>query len=133
MHGARGGRTNKVTALPVIRVGRASQPNGEKMVITAKLRLIDGRRDQRIPVDFITTLRSTRGRSADVLVSDISHLGFRAEVGEALMITERVGLEVPGLGLAQAFVVWREGDEYGFQFERPVDDHIVLSTFESYN
>lgn len=54
-------------------------------------------------------------------ILDISEGGFSAELAHPLAVGSRVELTCPGADAAGARVVWQNGLEHGFQFERPLD------------
>ena len=84
----------------------------------------DRRRYPRYRVGERTRLRPNEWSSIQVGLLDISSHGFRAECEANLKIGGYVTLEVHGIGQVEAKIVWRQSEQVGAQFARPISlDH----------
>lgn len=84
----------------------------------------DRRRYPRYRVGERTRLRPNEWSSIQVGLLDISSHGFRAECEANLKIGGYVTLEVHGIGQVEAKIMWRESEQVGAQFARPISlDH----------
>lgn len=71
------------------------------------------------------TLRLEIGRSATATVRNLSETGLLIESPDALEVGDRVSLDLPVAGLAEARVIWARGAYYGCEFARPVSRAVV--------
>lgn len=60
------------------------------------------------------------GSGSEVVIHDLSTGGLLLETGENLRKGSRLEVELPEAGATQATVVWRSGDYYGCQFDKPL-------------
>jgi len=60
-------------------------------------------------------------RVLEIVVRNLSPSGFMGQCAAALGEGERVGVDLPGYGIAPAVVRWSEDGEMGCQFRRPID------------
>jgi hypothetical protein len=81
----------------------------------------DRRKHQRHRLEAQTRLRPNEWSTIQVGVVDISSHGFRARCDANLKIGGYVTLEVHGVGLVDARIVWRSRDQFGAQFAQPID------------
>lgn len=58
--------------------------------------------------------------AAEVTIHDLSLTGLLIETSADLAPNERIDVEVPEAGLAEAQVVWSSGRFYGCRFKRPI-------------
>ena len=79
------------------------------------------RRAERRPLSASARLRPNAWSSVEVAMLDLSELGFRAGCEATLPAGSTVSLEVPGLGVVDAQVEWRRGEEFGARFYSPID------------
>jgi hypothetical protein len=80
----------------------------------------DRRRFPRYRVGERTRLRPNEWSSIQVGLLDISSHGFRAECEANLKIGGYVTLEVHGIGQVEAKIMWRQSEQLGAQFARPI-------------
>ena len=66
------------------------------------------------------TLRLDVEGGATATVRNLSETGLLIESPEALEVGDRVSLDLPAAGLAEARVIWARGQFYGCEFVRPV-------------
>ena len=66
------------------------------------------------------TLRLDVEGGATATVRNLSEPGLLIESPEALEVGDRVTLDLPAAGLAEARVIWTRGQFYGCEFARPV-------------
>ena len=86
--------------------------------------LEDRRQFPRYRLDHNTRLRPNDWSTVQVGMVDISTHGFRFECDANLRIGGYVTLELHGIGLVEARIVWRRGEQLGAQFARPIPlDH----------
>lgn len=83
--------------------------------------LSEGRRAEREPVNVQTTMRALGYHGVDVVVRNISPLGFKADVAGDFPAGSYVRLRLPGLGAVHARVVWSSEGSIGGEFCNPVD------------
>ena len=80
----------------------------------------DRRQFPRYRLDHATRLRPNEWSTLQVELLDISTGGFRINCDANLKIGGYVTLEVHGIGLVEARIVWRRGQQVGAQFARPI-------------
>jgi hypothetical protein len=56
----------------------------------------------------------------DVVVHDLSVTGLLIEAAVDLQTGDRLGVEIPGAGAAEAVVVWRSGNYFGCEFSQRI-------------
>ena len=71
------------------------------------------------------TLRLDIEGGASATVRNLSETGLLIESPEALEVGDRVSLDLPVVGLAEARVIWARGQFYGCEFARPVSRAVV--------
>lgn len=76
----------------------------------------DARRVERRPVALPTTIRARGYHGSDVLIRDISELGFMAETHEPFPRGAYVRLKLPGAGIAMARIIWSRRGQVGGEF-----------------
>lgn len=81
----------------------------------------EDRRAVRGEVSVTTTMRALGYHGIDVVVRNISTLGFMAESPDAFPVGAYVRLRLPGLGAVHARVVWAEAGRIGAEFCNPVE------------
>jgi hypothetical protein len=79
------------------------------------------RHHPRVAVGKPARLRPHERFVMQVDVVDCSPQGFRAYCEAAVRIGNWVSLDVPGLGVVEAKVIWRKDGQIGAQFVRPID------------
>jgi len=79
------------------------------------------RRVEREPVNVATTMRALGYHGVDVIVRNISPLGFKADVSGDFPPGCYVRLRLPGLGAVHARVVWARDGSVGGEFCNPVE------------
>ena len=79
------------------------------------------RRETRTAVDEPARLHPNEWSSLEVRLLDISPNGFRAECEARVLAGSPVRLEIPGIGVVQAHVIWRRGNRFGAQFDESID------------
>lgn len=60
-------------------------------------------------------------RVLEITVRNLSPRGFMGQCGAPLEEGDRIGIDLPGYGIAPAVVRWSEDGEVGCQFRRPID------------
>lgn len=103
---------------------------GEPMILAATIDLLDPRdrrADTRTTVGRLSTIRDGGQSPRDVIVEDLSQIGFRYRSTDRLPVGTPVRLGLAGAGTAAAQVVRVDGDEHGCAFDRPLS----LKQFES--
>ncbi len=69
----------------------------------------------------LQALGTTSSQSAaPVVIHDLSRTGLLLETSAELAAGERIDVELPEAGAAQAKVVWSSGRFFGCKFERPI-------------
>ena len=69
----------------------------------------------------LQALGTTSSQSpAEVIIHDLSRTGLLLETTAELAAGERIDVELPEAGAAQARVVWSSGRFFGCKFERPI-------------
>lgn len=84
----------------------------------------DTLQQRRVPRDEValpTRMIDSDGRSADVLLVNISPLGFMARENGATAKGAVVKLTLPRLGDVEARIVWSLGGRVGAEFVKPID------------
>ena len=71
------------------------------------------------------TLRLDIAGGATATVRNLSETGLLIETADALEVGDRVSLDLPTAGLAEARVIWGRGQFYGCEFARPVSRAVV--------
>lgn len=71
------------------------------------------------------TLRLNVEGGATATVRNLSETGLLIESPDALEVGDRVSLDLPVAGLAEARVIWARGSFYGCEFARPVSRAVV--------
>lgn len=79
------------------------------------------RRVEREDVQVSTTLRASGIHSQDIVVRNISTLGFMADATGKFAIDDRVRIRLPALGTVIARLVWARGGQIGCEFEEEID------------
>lgn len=80
------------------------------------LQSAEKRQSVRHPVRIGAILHYVSPGARPVLVSDLGACGFRMQLSQALRPGRLVALEMEGLALVEAYVVWQEGDQVGCKF-----------------
>lgn len=80
----------------------------------------DHRKAERAPIAMHGMMRAIGYHGFDVIVSEISALGFTAEVKERFPPQSFVRLKLPGIGSVYAEVVWTKGGRLGGKFVTPI-------------
>ena len=78
------------------------------------------RREERTRVTSTAELRQQSWYSVEVVICDVSPLGFMAECEEHVVIGSHVSLDVPGIGPVHAQVRWQIGGKMGGMFLDPI-------------
>lgn len=73
-------------------------------------------RKDRLPVAIDAVVHRADGSTVPVSVTDMTDEGCRLEADEMFVIAERIGLEIPRLGLLQAQVRWAIAGSAGAKF-----------------
>ena len=71
------------------------------------------------------TLRLDVEGGASATVRNLSETGLLIESPDTLEVGDRVSLDLPAAGLAEARVIWARGQFYGCEFARPVSRAVV--------
>lgn len=71
------------------------------------------------------TLRLDVAGGATATVRNLSETGLLIESPDALEVGDRVSLDLPAAGMAEARVIWARGQFYGCEFARPVSRAVV--------
>lgn len=89
----------------------------------------DGRRADRLDIEFPAMLREPGMSKFSVKVKDLSVTGFRCETSFTMSMGATVWLTIPGLSGLEAIVAWKDGFKYGFAFKTSlhvaVFDHVI--------
>ncbi len=80
----------------------------------------DTRRAKRTPVAVVADMRLLGYHGFDVVVRDISELGFKVESPVKVTTGSIVRLRLPGLGMLLGKVVWNRSGCLGGEFINPV-------------
>ncbi len=96
------------------------------MQIAARLAIqgpaVDQRRAVRFPISMETDMRQIGYHGFDVLVRDISALGFKVDTPIKIKTKTLIGLRVPGLGMALGRVAWCRKGQIGGEFVNPIPE-----------
>ena len=85
---------------------------------------VERRKVERIAIEKPARLRPNDWSRVNVSVLDVSTEGFRAAGDIKLRPGGYLSLEVPGIGIVDAKVIWQQCREFGAQFLRPLPlDH----------
>lgn len=98
------------------------------MFIAAELSQLpvgNGRKAERRIVNLAAALRENGARTAQVLVIDISPLGFKAEASEEIVEGSEVWLKLANFEAKRSRVIWRKGKEVGCEFETPLHEREI--------
>jgi hypothetical protein len=91
----------------------------------------DTRRAERRQADQPSTLRGTGSTEPqDSWVHDVSSTGMRIECRAELSIGDEITVGLAGAGATRAQVVWKNGNEYGCQFEKPLSAEDATQAFQ---
>ncbi len=91
----------------------------------------DTRRAERRQADQPSTLRGNgSSEPQDSWVHDVSSTGMRIECRAELAIGEEITVGLAGAGATRAHVVWRNGNEYGCQFDKPLSAEDATHAFQ---
>ena len=71
------------------------------------------------------TLRLDVDGGATATVRNLSETGLLIESPDALAVGDRVSLDLPVAGLAEARVIWERAPFYGCEFARPVSRAVI--------
>lgn len=82
------------------------------------------RNSPRVSVSGTARVRLNEWSRLSVDVATISRDGFSARADALPRPGSYVALEVPGIGRVEARVVWREDDQFGAAFVRPIDTRL---------
>jgi hypothetical protein len=89
------------------------------------------RKVERIPIEKPARLRPNDWSRVGIHVLDVSTAGFRASADVQLRPGGYLSLEVPGVGIVDAKVIWQQSREFGAQFLRPLPlDHCAWTNPE---
>lgn len=96
------------------------------MHIAAKLAIetpaTNHRRVEREAIEVSTTLRASGYHSLDIVVRNISTLGFMADVGDSdFAADDQVRIRLPSIGTVIARVVWTRDGQIGGEFLEEID------------
>lgn len=83
---------------------------------------VDDRREQRGRLWLDTQGTSASGKTADVLIHNISTTGLLIECAAGLIPGETIEIELPQAGATAATIVWASGKLFGCQFDTPVSE-----------
>ena len=95
------------------------------MFINAELSQLpigDGRKAERRIVNIAAALREEGARRSQVVVTDISSGGFKAEVGDDVHEGAEVWLKLPGFEAKRSRVIWKRESSAGCEFESPMHE-----------
>lgn len=79
------------------------------------------RRTPREEVEVSTTMRASGNHGLDIVIRNISTLGFMAEAGGDFETDSRVRIRLPSLGTVLARVVWVKPGQFGAEFVNEID------------
>jgi hypothetical protein len=79
------------------------------------------RRAERQAVEVSTTLRASGHHGIDVVIRNISTLGFMADVSAEFEPGDQVRVRLPSLGTVAARVAWAREGQIGAEFETEID------------
>jgi hypothetical protein len=81
----------------------------------------NARTAERRPAMAASTMRAHGTTPIDVLVIDVSATGIRIATAIDLEIGQEISIGLAGAGATRAYVAWKSGDQYGCQFEKPLE------------
>ena len=81
----------------------------------------DKRSGKRLDVSIPSRLRHSGFDQAEVIISNLSFRGFRAECAEPLTPGEFVSIDLPQIGLVRARIAWCHSGRIGGMFLKPMD------------
>lgn len=81
------------------------------------------RRAEREAVEVSTTLRASGHHGLDVVIRNISTLGFMADADGEFEPGDQVRVRLPSLGTVSARVAWTRESQIGAEFEQEIDLH----------
>ncbi|WP_311270026.1 PilZ domain-containing protein [Sphingobium sp. WCS2017Hpa-17] len=90
------------------------------MSIHARL-LMNRRAADRVEADHASTI--LRDAAHDVVIHDLSCTGCRVSVDPAPLVGEAVIIDLPGIGICPAQVIWVRDGGAGLSFDRMLTDH----------
>src|SRR3954447_4275520 len=82
---------------------------------------VERRQSSRIDVEGEARLRPNEWSQLQVRVTNLSREGFRAVCEAALKVGSYVALEIPGVGIVEARIIWRKSEDIGGRFIWPID------------
>lgn len=82
----------------------------------------DRRATPRTSVRLSSQIEDERHKTAYVVIGDISTDGFSFRSFEFFAPGERISVELAGIGLRPAEVIWEDGVRTGCRFETPIDE-----------
>ena len=77
--------------------------------------------EKRLALDEAARLAPNNWSNVEICLLECGETSFRATCDVVLKLYSLVTLEVPGIGPARAYVVWRRGGEFVATFEEPID------------
>lgn len=92
---------------------------GAKLAVD--LPVCDQRRAEREMIEVSTTLRASGYHGHDIVIRNISTLGFMAEVEDEFTTGDLVRVRLPALGTMPARVVWVRNEQIGCEFDHEID------------
>ena len=81
---------------------------------------VERRSVERVRIARPARLRPNDWSRVGIEILDLSSAGFRATGELQLRTGTYLALEVPGIGIVDAKVIWQQGREFGAQFLRPL-------------
>jgi hypothetical protein len=108
-------------SLGLVNFARVQHP--PKWVIMAESGTVktEGRAAVRRSTMAASTMRADGSAPIDVVVIDVSATGVRIATSVDLAVGQEISIGLAGAGSTRAFVAWKRGDQYGCQFERPLE------------
>jgi hypothetical protein len=80
------------------------------------------RRAEREDIEVSTTLRASGHHGLDVVIRNISTLGFMADAAnEDFMSGDHVRVRLPSIGTVTARIAWSRDGQIGAEFENEID------------
>jgi len=111
-------------------IGEVQEPDEDTQpfVVDRRQRRSDRRADQKRLRLVISANLLASGKTAKMVVSNVSAGGLGGRCDIALPVGERVDINLSSIGCLSGEVIWSDGRRFGIEFDTPIDPAAVLPT-----
>ncbi len=92
-----------------------------KQTLASHLFDVERRRSNRSEVAIQSHVQRRNRELVPIQISNVSQSGTMGQTDAAFSERDLVKLDIPGLGWVPATVVWAMNDQYGFNFDHPLE------------